>query len=47
MCRDMPHAYGGFSKGPCKEGSIGNTRPEKGILTKKGTCMTVLLGTGI
>ena len=27
---------GGCSKGPCKGGTIGNTLPGKGILTKQG-----------
>ena len=39
--------HGGFSKGPSKEGTIGNTFLEKGILTKQGTYTMAVLGTGI
>ena len=37
----------GCSKGPCKEGTIGNTPPVKGVLTKQGTYIMAILGTGI
>ena len=39
----------GCSTGPCKEGTIGFrvSFPEKGILTKQGTCIMAILGTGI
>ena len=37
----------GCSKGPCVEGTIENTLPEKGILTKQGTYIMAILGTGI
>ena len=43
----MPKAYGGCSKGPRKEGTIGNTLPQKGILTKQGTYIMTILGIGI
>ena len=38
---------GGCSEGPCKEGTIGNPFPQKGILTKQGTYVMAILGTGI
>ena len=34
-------------KGLCKEGTMGNTLPQKGILTKKGVRLMDVLGTGI
>ena len=34
----------GCSKGPCKEGTIGNTLPKKGILTKQGTYTMAIFG---
>ena len=37
----------GCSKGPCKEGTIGNTLPLMGILTKQGTYIMAILWTGI
>ena len=45
MIREIPKR--GRSEGPCKEGTIGNTLPEKGVLTKQGTYITAILGTGI
>ena len=40
-------AYGGCSKGPCKERAIWNTLPYKGILTKQGTYIMAISGTSI
>ena len=37
--------YGG--KGLCKEGTIGNTLPQEGTLTKQRTYIMAILGTGI
>ena len=37
----------GCSRGPHKEGAIGNTLPQKGILTKQGTYVMTILGAGI
>ena len=36
----------GCSKGPCK-GTVGNTFPQKGILTNQGIYIMVILETGI
>ena len=38
---------GSCSKGPCKEGTNGNTLPQKGILTKQRTYIMAFFGTGI
>ena len=39
--------YGGCFEGPCKEGTSGNTLPQKGFLSKQGTYIMVILGAGI
>ena len=39
------NVHGGCSKGPCKEESIENILPKKGILTKQGTYIMAILGT--
>ena len=33
--------------GSCKEGTIGNAFPKQWIVTKHGTCIIAVLGTGI
>ena len=38
--------FGGCSKGPCKEGTIGNTLPYMGILTKTGNLYYGHFGNG-